>query len=98
MNIRTATPAEIVADKATDIRLGWAVRFRHFTREAYDPRTKTGVRRIEHGRAKLHVIDGVPHVRHQREMRRLTANWCDTGFGKPFVYDLRLDSPHLPGR
>lgn len=94
---RKATPAEIIEAHKLDLRYGYPVRFRHF---AYEGCRNGNTFVKTQGRAKLQIIDGVPHVRHHGKIERLTATLLDRIGGemldRPVVIDLRLDSEYLP--
>ena len=70
--------------------------FRHFIRVIHNPRAVNGVSHRQHSAAKLHNIDGVPHVQHHGEKRVVTANFYTLPSGTTFVGSLRLDNPYLP--
>lgn len=97
---RRATNNELAQHLAFEIRHGRRAMFRHFVREVYAPAARNGVRHVQYGRARVQLVDGVPHVRHHGRMQALTATWQDTDAGgvpypKPLIFDVRLDSPHL---
>lgn len=93
---RPATDAELITGYATEMRLGWPVRFRHFTLELYSPNAKNGVQHRQHSRSKLTVVDGVPFVRHHGKMERVTATIAESEGVRPAIFDLRLASEYLP--
>lgn len=107
MTTRRATNAELLEKLDIHIRNGWRVGFRHFMAEELDRRTKTGVRHRDCGSAKVHVIDGVPHVKHRRKLEPITATWKDAiwewdgekltekKLAKPVIWDVRIDSEYL---
>lgn len=94
---RPATTAEILAAKRYEIDRGKRVTFRHFTLEYLDLRTETGVAHRDHSSAKIFVNDGKPCVKHHGKVETLTATVVTSESGRDIVFDLRLDSPYLPG-
>ena len=96
INVREATPTEILVSKQVALRWDHRVGFRHFVRELPDYRTENGVRHKQHGRSLLQVIDGVPHVRHHGEVVPLTATYGELDSGRTILFDLRLKSDYLP--
>ena len=89
-----ATAAELIHDQRHIRR----TRFRHFVRELNNPRAKRGVSHKQITAAKLHVIDGEPHVTHHGELVPVVGTLVTIhGIGcRPFVIDIRLDSEYLP--
>jgi hypothetical protein len=93
---REATLEELLHHIRTDLHFGWKVRFRHFTKEQSCSRSWRGVRHVRNGRSKVRLIDGVPHVMHNRELVPLTAtalSW--EGRTKPIITDVRIKSEYL---
>jgi len=91
---RDATDAEILASFASELRYGWRVKFRHFGVETSHWKSKTGCQQRQHGRAKLRIVEGAPHVVHHGKVERITGSAWDVD-GKAIVYDLRLASKYL---
>lgn len=95
INVREATPTEILVAKQFNLRWNNRVSFRHFVREVPDYRTENGVRHKQHGSSRLQVIDGVPHVRHHGHVVPLTATYGELDTGTQIIFDLRLKSDYL---
>ncbi len=97
MTTRPATLDELVAHFDLNIKYGYPVRFRHFVYEMFCPHAPNGVSHKQHNRAKVRMIDGVPHVRHHGEIVELTATMhtfgCDESMH--FVIDIRIKSEYL---
>lgn len=89
---RIATAAEIFWSQRHVSR----TRFRHFTKEIYNPRAENGVSHRCYSSAALRDIDGVPTVTHNGEPVAITATHYTLVTGTKFVADIRIDSPYLP--
>lgn len=96
---RQATPLEIICKYEHELRYDRPVRFRHFTVELYHHKSGNGVAHRDHSRARLHIVNGVPHVRHHGKLEPVTATFVDFGDNALLQWqlcDLRLDSKYLP--
>lgn len=95
MKNRRATNAEILGHyhRGRDRR----VSYRHFVQEIADNRTEHGVAQRQRTSARIHDVDGVPHVRKGGVLEALTATHFTLESGTEFLTDLRLDNKYLPG-
>jgi len=92
-----ATDAQIIESHKYDIDRGRKVQFRHYGLETYHWKSKTGCQHIDHGRAKIRVIDGAPYVQHRGKLERVTASFFyGPSTGTLCLIDLRLAS--LPSK
>jgi hypothetical protein len=74
-----------------------SISFRHFAKEQSFRRAGAfHTRIVTQGRSKARLIDGKPYVMHQGRLQPITATHCTLPDGKTFIWDYRLDSPHLP--
>lgn len=100
MTNRTATPAEIIADRDMQIRHGWKVSYRHFTHERSCPGAKHGVKHITKTASKIVIKDGVPYVRYMGQLQELTATvvfYKGDSITREFITDYRIKSEYLKG-
>ena len=95
-NQREATPTEILVDQQQRLRYDRPVRFRHFVREIYAPRSKNGVRHKQYSSSRLRVVDGVPYVQHHGELVPMTATYVELDNGRGIIFDFRIKSEYLP--
>jgi hypothetical protein len=93
MAYRTATAAEIIEKCSYELKYDRAVRYRRFISEHICPKAVHGVAHRIYSRSKLRVIDGVPFVRYQGELREVTATVLEGE--RPVVFDIRIKSPYL---
>src|SRR5690606_4546310 len=96
MIFRPATVEEVLTGYGMYLRNNWPVSFRHFAREIAAPRARNGVAHRQHSRSRLYVIDGKPHVKHRGKLAEVTATVAIQPSGRENVFDLRLNSEHLP--
>lgn len=92
METRKATSQEIFEH----FRNHKNIRFRHFVREIYNPRSKTGVSHREFSRSKLYNIDGAPHVKHHGKFEPITATHYTLPSGHTLIALVKIDNPYLP--
>lgn len=71
--------------------------YRHFVKEIYNPRARKGVSHRQYTRAKVHNVDGVPHVRYDGELVPVRATYYTLG-ERGFVSHVEIDNPYLPPR
>lgn len=97
IELREATPAEILADPSIEraLRYRRKVRYRHFVRECLLRTARNGVQHRQHSNALIRVIDGKPHVRYLGELHEVTATFYTMRDGRHFISDLRIKSPYL---
>lgn len=94
MKVRRAKNEEILEHYQVGI---CPASYRHFLQEYVDNRTKSGVSHRRRTSARVHDVDGVPHVRKDGVLEALTAShFTLMKSGREFLGDLRLDSEYLP--
>ncbi len=92
MKRRQATPEEVIEHFT---RFGRAS-YRHFVKEILNLRAEHGVSHRDHTSARIHDVDGVPHVTYNGLLAVVTATHFTLESGTTFLADLRIDSVHLP--
>lgn len=95
MKHRQATDDEVRDDIERSIRIGSKVKVRHFTRELYAPRSKNGVKHVNHTSVKPFIKDGKAYAKIRGETHELTASHATLPSGRGIVWDHRIKSEHL---